>query len=279
MSGNATATERVLLLVSEPSLGSEVLASIRSHLADDKPQALVVAPALIGSAIKHAMGDVDEARVEAQGVLEQSLSQLKSEGIEARGQVGDSDPLLAIQDALMTFDADEIVIVTREHDKARWLEDNLFARAEKTFEQPIVHLEVEGSDGGHVVAEEEAGAGLAPPDVDTFEGGSRNTPRLTTRDVAGILVAVVGSILAIVLAATGGGDDIQRDTGSGGEGSDGGAVFAYIVAGAITLINMAHVVGLMFFSAVEYRGGWARAFSWLSLIGTPIAVVLVLIAR
>lgn len=269
-------TERVLLLVAEPELGDEVIASIRSHLHADKPDALVVAPALIGSAIKHAMGDVDEARVEAQGVLDRSLEQLRAAGIEARGQVGDSDPHLAIQDALMTFDADEIVIVTRPEDSSRWLENNLFERAEKSFEPPIVHLEVEDS---HVVAEEEAGAGLAPPDVDTFEGQSRNTPRLTTRDVAGIVVAVLGSIIAIALAATGSGDDIQRDAGSGGEGTDGGAVFAYLVAGAITLINVAHVVGLMFFSAVEYRGGWARAFSWLSLIGTPIAVVLVLIAR
>ncbi len=281
MSQDHSSTDHVLLLVSEPTLSPEVLSAIRAHLEDRPREVMVVAPALIGSAIKHAMGDVDEARAEAQGVLEQSLAQLKSEGVEAGGQVGDSDPLLALQDALQTFPADEIVIVTRPEDNSRWLEDNLFDRAEKTFEQPVIHLEVEGSsaDDGHVVAEEEKGTGVAPPDVDTFEGGSRNTPRLTTRDVAGIIVAVVGSILAIVLAATSGGDEIQRDVGSGGEGSDGGAVFAYIVAGLITLINMAHVVGLMLFSAVEYRGGWARIFSLMSLIGTPIAVVLVLIAR
>lgn len=281
MSQDDSSTDHVLLLVSEPSLSPEVIAAIGAHLEDRPREVMVVAPAFIGSAIKHAMGDVDEARVKAQGVLDESIAQLKGEGVAATGVVGDSDPLLALQDALQTFPADEIVIVTRPEDSARWLEDNLYDRAEKTFEQPIVHLEVEGSsdDGGHVVAEEEKGTGVAPPDVDTFDGGSRNTPRLTTRDVAGIIVAIVGSILAIVLAATAGGDEIQRDTGSGGEGSDGGSVFAYLVAGAITLINIAHVVGLMFFSALEYRGGWARMFSWMSLIGTPIAVVLVLIAR
>jgi hypothetical protein len=235
---------------------------------------------LIGSAVKHAMGDVDEAREEAGGVLARSIAQLKAAGVEAQGQVGDSDPLLATQDALMTFEADEIVLVTRPQDKARWLEDNLFERAEQTFEQPIIHLEVaESATGAQVVAEEEADAGVKAPDVDAFEGQSRNTPRLTTRDVVGILVAVIGSALAIVLAATSGGDQVQRDTGSGGAGSDGGAVFAYIVAGVITLVNVAHVVGLMLFQAAEYRGGWARLFSWLSLIGTPIAVILVLIAR
>jgi hypothetical protein len=241
---------------------------------------MVVAPALVGSALKHAMGDVDEAKGSAEEVLERSLGQLRSAGIEARGTIGDSDPLLAAQDALATFPADEIVIVTRPEEDARWLEGDLFERAEHTFEQPIVHLEVAASsDGGHLVAEEAADAGIEAPDDDVFEGGSRNTPRLSKRDVAGILVAVVGSILAIVLAATSGGDEVQRNTGSGGAGSNGSAVFAYIVAGVITLINMAHVFGLMLFQAAEYRGGWARLFANLSLIGTPIAVVLVLIAR
>jgi hypothetical protein len=276
-----TKTSRVLLIVSEPTLGPEVIDSMRAHLKGAAPELMVVAPALVGSALKHAMGDVDEAKVTAEEVLDRSLGQLRSAGIEARGSIGDSDPLLATQDALATFPADEIVIVTRPEEDARWLEDDLFERAEHTFEQPIVHLEVAASsaDDGHVVTEEAAGSGVEPRDDNVYEGGSRNTPRLSTRDIAGILVAVIGSILAIVLAATSGGDQIQRDTGSGGAGSDGSAVFAYIVAGVITLINMAHVFGLVLFQAAEYRGGWARIFASLSLIGTPIAVLLVLIAR
>jgi hypothetical protein len=276
-----TKADRVLLIVSEPELGPDVIERMRTHFGDAEPELMLVAPALVGSALKHAMGDVDEAKETAEEVLDRSLGQLRSAGIEARGAIGDSDPLLAAQDALATFRADEIVIVTRPEEDARWLEGDLFERAEHTFEQPIVHLEVAPSsvDGNHVVAEEVAGAGVEPPEEDVYEGGSRNSPRLSKRDLAGILVAVIGSILAIVLAATSGGDQIQRDTGSGGVGSDGSAVFAYIVAGVITLINMAHIVGLMLFQAGEYRGGWARLFAGLSLIGTPIAVVLVLIAR
>jgi hypothetical protein len=280
MSRESETAERVLLAVAEPELGPDVIASIRDHVNGRRPQVMVVAPALIGSAIKHAMGDVDEARGEADGILQRSLGELRSAGVDtAGGQVGDSDPVLAIKDALATFDAEEIVIVTRPHDDARWLEGDLFERARHEFEQPIVHLEVEAADAGGVVAEEEAGRGVEPDPEDGFEGYSRNTPRLSTRDTVGIIVAVIGSILAIVLAATAGGDEIQRNGGSGGAGSNGSAVFAYIVAGVITLINVAHVVGLMLFEAAEYRGGWARTFSWLSLVGTPIAVILVLIAR
>jgi hypothetical protein len=276
-----TKASRVLLIVSEPQLGPEVIDSMRAHVGDGEPELMVVAPALVGSALKHAMGDVDDAKETATKVLEESLEQLRSAGVQASGTIGDSDPVLAAQDALATFPAEEIVIVTRPEEDARWLEGDLFERAEHTFEQPIVHLEVAAEHGNaaHVVAEEESGPGVAAPEEDLFDGGSRNTPRLSKRDVAGIVVAVVGSILAIVFAATAGGDQVQRDTGSGGAGSDGSAVFAYIVAGVITLINVAHVVGLMLFQAAEYRGGWARLFSGISLVGTPIAVILVLIAR
>ena len=90
---------------------------------------------------------------------------------------------------------------------------------------------------------------------------------------------MVGTVVAVALAATSGGDQIQRDGPDRGVGSDGSSVFAYIVAGVIALANVAHVVGLLVFEAVRYRGGWARAFSWISLVGTPAAIVLILIAR
>jgi hypothetical protein len=40
---------------------------------------------------------------------------------------------------------------------------------------------------------------------------------------------------------------------------------------------MAHVVGLLLMESVRYRGGFARFFRTLSLVGTPAAVLLNLI--
>ena len=45
------------------------------------------------------------------------------------------------------------------------------------------------------------------------------------------------------------------------------------IAIAIALINMAHVVGLTLFESVRYRGGFAKFFRDLALIGTPLAVL------
>jgi hypothetical protein len=41
----------------------------------------------------------------------------------------------------------------------------------------------------------------------------------------------------------------------------------------MALVNLAHVVGLFLFQSVRYQGIFSRFFARISLIGTPIAVV------
>ena len=57
--------------------------------------------------------------------MELSLQALEEAGLRARGQVGDPDPNVALEDALRIFAADEIVISThppdRSHGSARWV--------------------------------------------------------------------------------------------------------------------------------------------------------------
>ena len=43
-------------------------------------------------------------------------------GLKAKGEIGDSDPNVAIEDALRVFPADEIVISTHPAERSRWLE-------------------------------------------------------------------------------------------------------------------------------------------------------------
>ena len=40
------------------------------------------------------------------------------------------------------------------------------------------------------------------------------------------------------------------------------------------MINLAHVVGLIFFQSVRYTGPFEKLFARISLIGTPIAVAI-----
>lgn len=46
-----------------------------------------------------------------------------------------------------------------------------------------------------------------------------------------------------------------------------------LIATGMLLINMAHVVGILFFESVDYHGPFQRFFARLSLFGTSAAVI------
>ncbi|HLB17772.1 MAG TPA: universal stress protein, partial [Gaiellaceae bacterium] len=102
----------------------------------------VVTPAL-NSPIRHWVSDDDGARAAAQERLEKSLTQLAAAGVEARGKVGDGDPLQAIADALRTFGADEIIISTHPEGRSHWLERGIVQNARERFAVPITHVVVD----------------------------------------------------------------------------------------------------------------------------------------
>jgi hypothetical protein len=68
------------------------------------------------------------------------VANLTERGIATQGTVGDSDPLLAIEDVLADFDATEIVISTHPPGRSNWLEKNLPERAASRFDLPLTHL-------------------------------------------------------------------------------------------------------------------------------------------
>jgi hypothetical protein len=102
-------------------------------------EVLVLAPAL-NSWLRHWVSDEDAARSRAQERVAAWLDRLERSGVHARGRVGDADPLQAIEDALLTFPADEIVIAGQSERSTR-LADELVARARRRFELPVVRAE------------------------------------------------------------------------------------------------------------------------------------------
>ena len=79
----------------------------------------------------------------AQGRLDRSLARLNDAGIEARGEIGDGEPLQAIEDALRTFGADEIIISTHPEGRSNWLEKGVVSGARERFAVPITHVVVD----------------------------------------------------------------------------------------------------------------------------------------
>ena len=80
------------------------------------PDVLLVAPAT-NTAVAHWLSDLRQARFDAQRRLTLSLATLAAAGVDAHGEVGDSDVVQAIEDTLRTFGAQEVVFVTGTDDK------------------------------------------------------------------------------------------------------------------------------------------------------------------
>jgi hypothetical protein len=80
----------------------------------------------------------------AQSRLHQALSQLRAEGLDARGDLGDSEPLTAIGDALQGAQFDEIIISTLPSGISRWLGMDLPTRAERKFKLPVTTITSRG---------------------------------------------------------------------------------------------------------------------------------------
>jgi hypothetical protein len=80
--------------------------------AEQKPEVLVLAPAT-NSAFAHWLSDLRKARFDAQRRLTLSLAALATVDVDARGTVGDSDTVQAVEDTLRGFPAQEVVFVTR----------------------------------------------------------------------------------------------------------------------------------------------------------------------
>jgi len=133
---------RILVIANETVGGSELRDLLLRKAEGLNNQVLVVCPAL-NSQVRHWVSDEDGARAAAQDRLDVSLRQLRELGIHARGEVGDGDPLQAMEDALRTFGADEIVISTHPEGRSNWLERGVVTGARERFEVPITHVVVD----------------------------------------------------------------------------------------------------------------------------------------
>jgi hypothetical protein len=272
VTANAKTPRRALVVANERVEGSELRDSLLSHLGDEIGEVFVVAPALTGSGLKYVLGDVDDAIPPAEERLQRTLEELRKAGIEARGEVGDSDPIQAISDEIVKFDPDQVLVVAHRDEDGDFAERGLLEQAQRDLDLPVTEIVVDRARQPHVVGIEET-----DPGAGRSKGWrpSYNWPPLSRRDLAGIFVAVLGTLLLGALAAMcvcdAGGPDHE-------EGRLGAACAARVlIALAAALINLAHVVGLFLFQSVGYQGLWSRFFARLSLFGTAAAIAVSLL--
>jgi hypothetical protein len=133
--------KKILALVTEPISGDALKSAVGRETAESA-EVMVVAPAL-NSRLKFWTSDSDDAIAHADEVQEEAVERLDEGGIDAAGDTGESDPLLALQDALQTFPADEIVLCTHGSGGRNWQEEGVVEEARSRFGKPVTHLVVD----------------------------------------------------------------------------------------------------------------------------------------
>ena len=114
---------KLLVLTSESITADQLREAVPDGVDPGDAEVMVVAPALQESGLRFWMSDADEAIAHADEVRRETVDQLGDGGVSASGDTGESDPSTAIQDALMTFEADRIVLFTHSGDEKGYRED------------------------------------------------------------------------------------------------------------------------------------------------------------
>ena len=131
---------RILVIGPEPVEPEQLAEVVGEDIADDEVH--VVTPALNDSRLAFWVSDPDEAIEEAEAAQEETVERLRSEGVDVEGETGESDPLLALEDALTTFPADRIVIFRHPEGEEAYLEDDVIDEARERLGVPVVAAEV-----------------------------------------------------------------------------------------------------------------------------------------
>ncbi len=121
-----------------PAALGPVLDCIGNLAGPGEPEVLVVAPASSGR-LANWTSDLRPGQVAAAERLVLTLAGLAAAGVDARSRVGDPDPTLAIEDAIRTWPAEKVLILSEAGD------DRLAAAARDAMKRatiPVRHVEL-----------------------------------------------------------------------------------------------------------------------------------------
>jgi len=129
-SGEAAVAEKnVLVLANETVLSSALLDRIRERAAQGPASFLIVAP----QSDRLARPDADRR-------LRRALADLRSDGIDAHGQVVHPDPFTAALEAIYDERVDEIIVSTFPRERSGWLQRDLVERLRHETGLPVDHV-------------------------------------------------------------------------------------------------------------------------------------------
>jgi len=131
---------KLLVLTPEPVDGDLLRATLGDEV--EGAEVLVVSPASNRSKLAFWVSDPDQAIAEADTAQEETVERLEEQGIDAAGDTGESEPAVALEDALATFPADRIVVFSHPAGERDYREDKGIADVETRLGIPVTHAEI-----------------------------------------------------------------------------------------------------------------------------------------
>ena len=128
------AGDKVLVLANETVLGDPLLDRIRARARAGAASFLIVCPQSDPTKGEHP---------EAERRLRSALAILRSEGIEAHGQIAHPDPFTAAMEAIEDERTDEIIVSTFPGERSGWLRRDLVGRLRSGSGLPVDHVVAE----------------------------------------------------------------------------------------------------------------------------------------
>jgi len=141
----ASDPKRVLVVVDRAIVDVASVAASVARAERQADEVYVIAPILTNRTVWLTYDDgaaIDDAETRLAAVLKR----MQDQGIKADGAVSDESPLTAIDDALVKFPTDEIIITVHSDDDRHWRERGLVDRICSRHPQPLTEVVVE-ADG------------------------------------------------------------------------------------------------------------------------------------
>jgi hypothetical protein len=124
----------VLVVANETVIGEALLQRIRERARRSPASFLIVSPQSDLSLASHP---------EAERRLRNALATLRSDGIEAHGQIAHPDPFTAAMQAISDERIDQIIVSTFPGERSGWLKRDVVGRLRKETRIPVEHVVVE----------------------------------------------------------------------------------------------------------------------------------------
>ncbi len=131
---------KLLVLTPEPVDADLLRATLGGEIVG--AEVLVVSPATNQSKLAFWVSDPDEAIAHAKAAETETVERLEEAGIDAAGDTGESEPAVALEDALATFAADRIVVFSHPDGDRDYREDKGIADVEQRHGIPVTHAEI-----------------------------------------------------------------------------------------------------------------------------------------